>query len=251
MGRLRMYQSPIKQPLLSQANVNRALRAVNPGRCLQGMLAIATASFFLAAESLTESTALAARSPLTRSAAIENLVAPSLVAQATYPTLSAESTGASVSRLQATLKLLGFYQGAVDGTYGQATQAAVMRFQSAAGITADGVAGPLTWAKLLPPPDEITAISTRAGSVSEAPDPAPSASGPPVLRLNAEGSAVAQLQRELQTLGYYDGAVDGVYGEQTQAAVTQFQTDQKLTVDGIVGASTWDALTQALAQPTE
>ncbi len=257
MGRSRTYQPLIEQPLLRQANVNRGLRGLDPGRiCVQGVLAIAAAGFSLTAESLIQPTALAASPSI--SSASEDSVTPGLLAQVTYPTLSAGSTGANVSRLQATLKLLGFYQGTVDGTYGETTQAAVTRFQTAAGITADGITGPLTWAKLFPAPDDITEISARVGSVSASPDPAPpppavpaatpAASAPPVLRLNAEGSAVAQLQRELQTLGYYSGAIDSIYGEQTRAAVTQFQTDQQLTVDGIVGASTWNALTRALAQ---
>lgn len=189
-------------------------------------------------------------------------------AQEAYPTLTANSTGDSVSRLQATLKLLGFYQGAVNGTYTQATQEAVARFQAAAGIAADGVAGPSTWKKLLPTPGEVTntAIATAPIQPRTLPAPAnPTAnppatpptnapanppaevpSGPPLLRPDAEGPAVAQLQRELRDLNYYDGEIDGGYGEQTQAAVMAFQRDQQLEVDAIVGNSTWDALTRAL-----
>ena len=245
MGRLHTDRPLIGQPLLSQVNASRGSSLSNSGRIyIQGLLAIATAGCFLLP-------------PI--SVAAEDSAAPGLVAQVTYPILSIDSTGADVSRLQAILKLLGFYQGSVDGSYSQTTQAAVMRFQEAAGLTADGITGPLTWAKLLPSPEDITAVSTRTGSVSAtAPTlPAPAApedptdSAPPVLRLNAEGSAVTQLQRELQTLGYYSGTIDGIYGGQTQAAVTRFQTDQQLTADGIVGAATWSALSRALAQSAE
>jgi len=173
----------------------------------------------------------------------------------TYPTLSAGSTGESVSRLQATLKLLGFYQGTVDGTYSPTTQAAVSRFQSAAGIPVDGIAGPSTWRKLLPTPEDVTTVAVTP-SADPSPDPQPEQpqptpeptqpSGPPILRPDVEGPAVAQLQRELQTLGYYSGAIDGVYGQGTQSAVQEFQADQQLEVDAIVGPSTWDALTRAL-----
>ena len=254
MGRLRTDRRLIEQSLLSQVNASRGSSILNFGRIYRrGLLAIATAGCLLLPSI---------------SLATEDSAAPELDAQVTYPILSIDSTGASVSRLQATLKLLGFYQGPVDGSYGQSTQAAVTRFQAAAGLTADGITGPLTWARLLPNPEDITAVSTRTGSVSaaaptlpapEAPEApaapeasaAPADSAPPILRLNAEGSAVAQLQRELETLGYYSGTIDGVYGEQTQAAVTQFQTDQQLTADGIVGAATWDALSRALAQSAE
>lgn len=192
---------------------------------------------------------------------------PTAAAETAYPTLIADSTGESVSRLQATLKLLGFYQGAVDGTYTQATQDAVAQFQAAAGITADGITGPSTWRKLLPMPEEITTAAPVAiaparpiattppapAQPAPQPEPQPAAqpvvpSGPPVLRPNAEGGAVAQLQRELQALNYYSGDIDGGYGEQTQAAVMEFQRDQQLEVDAIVGPSTWDALSRALGE---
>ena len=68
-------------------------------------------------------------------------------AQATYPILSEGSTGASVSQLQATLQLLGFYQESVNGTYTPATVEAVAQFQLAAGISADGIAGAFYLAK--------------------------------------------------------------------------------------------------------
>jgi N-acetylmuramoyl-L-alanine amidase len=177
-----------------------------------------------------------------------------------YPMLALGSTGESVSELQATLKLLGFYQGAVDGTYSQPTLDAVAQFQTAAGISADGVTGPSTWQKLLPAPPEVTAAAeppaTPEPTAPEptAPESAASASnvssqaplGPPILRAQATGSAVSQLQRELQELGYYEGPIDGGFGEQTQVSVEKFQADQQLFVDGVVGPSTWDALSEAL-----
>jgi N-acetylmuramoyl-L-alanine amidase len=194
---------------------------------------------------------------------------PVMLAQVTYPTLVAGSTGETVSRLQATLKLLGFYQGDVDGNYSQSTQDAVAQFQTAAGIPADGVTGPTTWRNLLPEPTDIAsgsevptsqpAAMPEAASPESSPAPSEPASqpaseevvianGPPILNANAQGSAVSQLQRELQALGYYDGQIDGTYGEVTQAAVRAFQSDQQLEVDAIVGPSTWDALTRALAE---
>jgi Putative peptidoglycan-binding domain-containing protein len=65
-------------------------------------------------------------------------------------TLKPGSKGNDVTELQATLKLLGFYNGAVDGVYGQTTVNAVYSFQQAAGLDADGIAGPATWGRLFP-----------------------------------------------------------------------------------------------------
>lgn len=220
--------------------------------------------YVLAATAVLGSSLIAPLKPSVAAASrTESPQATTLLAQAaptesTYPTLTANSTGDSVSQVQATLKLLGFYQGTVDGTYTQTTQDAVARFQTAAGIPADGVTGPSTWRKLLPAPEEVgnapvaatpTQPQTRTQTQEPAQTPAPIEpvpSGPPVLRPDAEGGAVAQLQRELQTLNYYDGEIDGGYGEQTQAAVMAFQRDQQLAVDAVVGPSTWDALSREL-----
>ena len=172
-----------------------------------------------------------------------------LIAQ-TYPLLSIGSTGEPVSRLQATLKLLGFYRGAVNGSYTTATRDAVAQFQAAAGIAADGIAGPSTWETLLPTPDEVAVIPDSQIPAPPAPitsaPPGNNPPGPPILRPGIEGPAVAQLQRELTELGYYAGEIDGGYGDVTQEAVRIFQADWGLAVDAIVGPSTWDALTQAL-----
>ncbi|HET9223769.1 MAG TPA: peptidoglycan-binding protein, partial [Roseiflexaceae bacterium] len=67
----------------------------------------------------------------------------------------------------------------------------------------------------------------------------------PLLKLTeplTQGSAVAEAQQRLHDLGYAVGAIDGVYGPRTEAAVRQFQQDRHLVVDGIVGSNTWAAL---------
>ena len=54
------------------------------------------------------------------------------------------SRGDEVRRIQKKLKEAGFYNGAIDGIYGNATKQAVIAFQKHCGITADGVAGAKT-----------------------------------------------------------------------------------------------------------
>ena len=181
----------------------------------------------------------------------EASAAPGTLVAQTYPLLSSGSTGSAVSQLQATLKLLGFYSGEINGTYTAATQNAVAQFQAVAGISADGIAGPSTWTKLLPAPGDVASIPASQEpappAIAQTPEPAIPA-GPPILRPGIEGPAVSQLQKELTTLGYYQGAIDGGYGEFTQDAVKAFQADRGLAVDAIVGPSTWDALTEALSE---
>ncbi len=58
----------------------------------------------------------------------------------------------------------------------------------------------------------------------------------------SRGAEVKSIQQKLQSLGYYKGSIDGIFGKATEAAVKQFQRDNKLTVDGIVGKNTLKAL---------
>ncbi len=58
------------------------------------------------------------------------------------------SVGTEVTAIQEKLKNLGFYSGSIDGIYGSATRKAVQRFQSANGLSADGIAGEKTLAAL-------------------------------------------------------------------------------------------------------
>jgi Putative peptidoglycan binding domain len=59
-------------------------------------------------------------------------------------TLKPGDTGLQVRELQGALNALGYSVGKVDGQYGPATKTAVAAFQKAAGLTQDGVFGPLT-----------------------------------------------------------------------------------------------------------
>jgi peptidoglycan hydrolase-like protein with peptidoglycan-binding domain len=73
----------------------------------------------------------------------------------------------------------------------------------------------------------------------------------PLLKKGATGEAVRQLQQALKDLGYDPGAVDGQLGSRTEQAVTSFQRDRGLTVDGIVGEITWLNIDEAdMSNPT-
>jgi N-acetylmuramoyl-L-alanine amidase len=58
----------------------------------------------------------------------------------------------------------------------------------------------------------------------------------------SNGPTVSEIQTRLKNWGYYDGAVDGVYGSRTEAAVRWFQQKNGLSVDGQVGNQTLAAL---------
>ena len=70
-------------------------------------------------------------------------------------------------------------------------------------------------------------------------------SSTPTLKKGSRGEAVTRLQEGLAHLSYDPGAIDGIFGAGTQAAVKQFQSDRELDADGIVGPATWSALEEA------
>lgn len=61
-------------------------------------------------------------------------------------------------------------------------------------------------------------------------------------KYGSRGSEVTQIQTKLKRWGYYSGNIDGIYGTQTLNAVKYFQRKNGLTVDGIAGKSTLEAM---------
>jgi peptidoglycan hydrolase-like protein with peptidoglycan-binding domain len=161
------------------------------------------------------------------------------------------SRGTQVRDLQEALRAAGFDPGPVDGVFGPRTRAAVLAFQRAHGLAADGIAGPVTKGALA----RVVRDGVEANPPS-APDPIPppGASGvnpsePPsfqipsvTLRSGSRGSSVRLLQAALTALGFDPGTIDGVFGSRTRAAVLAFQRARGLAADGIVGPKTWAAL---------
>ncbi|ALX66334.1 peptidoglycan-binding protein [Microbacterium sp. XT11] len=112
-----------------------------------------------------------------------------------------------------------------DGKYGPDTTARVMAWQSANGLTPDGIWGQLSDAK---------------GFGSGAPSGAR-----PTIRRGDKGPHVLALQTRLKTAySLYAGklALDSDFGPATERAVKEFQRRAGLAVDGIVGPNTWKAL---------
>lgn len=62
------------------------------------------------------------------------------------------------------------------------------------------------------------------------------------IKFGDSGSDVVYLQQRLTSKGYGVGTIDGKFGNKTLEAVKAFQAENNLTVDGIVGINTWNAL---------
>lgn len=61
-------------------------------------------------------------------------------------------------------------------------------------------------------------------------------------KYGSRGDEVIQIQTKLKRWGYYSGNIDGIYGTQTLNAVKYFQRKNGLTVDGIAGKNTLEAI---------
>jgi peptidoglycan hydrolase-like protein with peptidoglycan-binding domain len=76
--------------------------------------------------------------------------------------LKVGSSGEAVKSLQLKLKDLGYFGGTGTGYYGSVTRSAVISFQSARGLTADGVAGPLTHKAVFGGSASVSSASSQA-----------------------------------------------------------------------------------------
>ena len=154
------------------------------------------------------------------------------IASTGYETLEFGSTGDAVRRLQNRLDALGYSPGYTDGKFGRDTEAAVMAFQANNNLTVDGKAGPATQRRLY-------GSGASKSTVTYA-----------TLRPGDSGDSVRNMQYTLYELGYYDGAIDGSYGDTTSDAVRAFQIENGLQpVDGIAGNATLSRLYSSAAVP--
>lgn len=162
-------------------------------------------------------------------------------------------TGTNVRILQKQLSRIAkdypsFGKPAVTGTFDEATENSVKKFQKQFGLTADGIVGKATWYKISYVYVSVKDLAelTSEGETAEG---IQSAGGWPgtVLRRGSTGSSVEQVQFWLSDLAQFDSSlvrvsVDGSYGAATERAVRAFQQKQSLTADGVVGQTTWNAL---------
>jgi N-acetylmuramoyl-L-alanine amidase len=126
--------------------------------------------------------------------------------------------GPAVRDIQDRLAALGFEPGAdARAVFAEGTRQAVLEFQKAKGLDADGIVGPNTWRSLY---EAGYRLGDRLLFLRR-----------PMMR----GEDVAELQSRLGSLGFDTGKVDGIFGPDTEAAVIDFQHNRHLAEDGKVG----------------
>lgn len=146
-------------------------------------------------------------------------------------TLRYGSEGNEVTTLQNRLIALGYLAGSADGKFGRDTKSAVIAFQKANGLSADGVVGTDTSTKLY----ASNVVSNTVSSTQ-------------TLRVGAVSDAVRDMQNRLITLGYLEnGEADGKFGVKTSLALIEFQKANGLSADGVAGVKTFAKLNSVSA----
>jgi len=138
--------------------------------------------------------------------------------------LRAGNEGPAVSDLNRRLSAVGFPTGGDDDVFGSGTAAALRAFQSSRRLEVDGVCGADTWSALVEADHRL---------------------GDRMLYLRSpmtRGDDVTDLQQRLGSLGFDAGYVDGIFGPDTERALRDFQANQGVPADGVVGPGTVAAL---------
>ncbi len=173
---------------------------------------------------------------------------PTVSAATASTVLKLGMQGDAVANVQAALKRLGYFEGKTDGDFGEYTENAVKKFQAQNGLTADGIVGAATLAKL-----SSASAATAPPAVTPTPNVRVTAT-PNVsntyLKLGNSGTKVTQMQNRLIELGYLAGSASGKVCSITEQAVIAFQKRNGLDDDGVAGPGTLNKLYSSSARST-
>lgn len=133
--------------------------------------------------------------------------------------------------------------GKADGVFGPETEASVKAFQKTFNLTQDGIVGKVTWYKIKEIYNGVKQLSELSSEGIRLEDVTPPYPVGGVAK-GDYGIAVQVVQYYISAIGYFNDAVpvidiDGVFGNVTENAVKQFQSQYGLEADGVVGADTW------------
>lgn len=171
------------------------------------------------------------------------------------------SSGDKVVALQTRLAELGYYDGAIDGDFGDMTEKAFKLFQKQMGLYVDGIAGSdveYLYADDAPAytaeksstsrkdKDDLADTGAKADDDADkdADEKEEDAEEPSVytFSLGDESEKLVAIQQRLISLGYLDDEADGVFGQNTYAAVTEFQSANGLDATGVIDETTYQMI---------
>ena len=138
-------------------------------------------------------------------------------------TLCYGCTGSRVRQLQRALKELGYFKGAIDGKYGNMTELAVRKYQTAKKMHVDGMAGAKTLASINNAQSKV-----HIGSAF-------------LLSVGSRGEEVKQVQHKLRTAGYDITDTNGYFGTSTRDALKKYQKANSMSETGTLTQSQYNA----------
>ena len=143
----------------------------------------------------------------------------------TLPQSAANSSGKYVKLWQRLMKGIGYYTGAIDGSFGKLTQEATVKYQNNKGLVVDIVVGPKTWSKAIPVAftvnDSLITFTAKQ------------------IEYRYQGVEAYLWQNLMKGWGYYTGSVDTSFGDGCKKVTVAFQKDHGMAGDGYVGPNSW------------
>ena len=133
--------------------------------------------------------------------------------------------------LQVVLKSYGYYEGKIDGIFGNVSTKALISLQKTNNIDADGMIGPQTCTLLL---NKKTIVRKNITTKNISTDITNSE--------NTYSQEIYDAQLILKDLGLYLSTIDGINGPGTKRALREFQAKAGLVSDGVIGSKTKAAL---------
>jgi peptidoglycan hydrolase-like protein with peptidoglycan-binding domain len=139
-------------------------------------------------------------------------------------------TPAAIQAVQDHLRSAGAYGGAVDGVWGPDSVTALQRFQATKQLQVTGQLNQATAATLGLDPSVL--LGNQQTTLS-----------PPVPPADTlRPGSVRAVQSQLRRLGFYNGEVDGIWGQSTQSAIERFQQGRGLQPNGQLNPATVSAM---------
>ena len=200
---------------------------------------------------------------------MKRTIAHLLLAMCVAGSVRADQT---IQSVQQTLKDQGFYYGNVSGDKSAETTAAIRRYQIRNGLQVTGdinsetlrslnvnsnqagssqpASKPAVTRSNIPRPEDNSQVAQNSSPASstepdrrlEANPPFAGAPNQSVPRRISARAAVAEVQRQLMSRGYYQGRIDGRPGRRTAFALRAFQFQSGLTPTGRLDTTTLHAL---------
>jgi peptidoglycan hydrolase-like protein with peptidoglycan-binding domain len=139
-------------------------------------------------------------------------------------------SGQEVTAVQERLRQLGYFETTPTGYFGKITKNAVISFQRAQGLKADGIVGTSTYNRLF------------GRSIYYNPGQTQPYNYYPILQRGDNSKAVLQLKQWLAVNGYTQPTLNEDFDIVTEAELRRFQREHRLVVTGVADKTTWISL---------